>query len=151
VLAGVAPLGLGEQRWIAAFDALHETAWVSGACLMARRPALVAAGGFDEGFFLYEEDADLCRRVRIQGGRVLFTPAAEIRHRLGVSMAREPRRARLAYHASHLRYYRKHNRLWAQLALRLGIGVRGLAGLARGRVAARAEAAALLKLALRGA
>ena len=117
---------------------------------MARRTALQAVGGFDEGFFLYEEDADLCRRVRQKGERVLFTPAGEIRHRRGVSMAREPRRARLAYHASHLRYYRKHNWPWAWLVLRAGIGVRALIALARGDGAARAEAFALLKLALRG-
>lgn len=128
----------------------HEPAWVSGACLMARRDALVAVRGFDEGFFLYEEDADLCRRVRQSGGRVLFTPAAEVRHRLGVSMAREPGRARLAYHASHLRYYRKYNGHAARLALRLAVVARGLAGLTSG-AARRGEAIALLKLAVRGA
>ncbi len=128
----------------------HEPAWVSGACLMARREVLAAVGGFDEGFFLYEEDADLCRRVRAAGGRVLFTPAAQIRHRLGASMAKAPRGARLAYQASHLRYYRKHNAPWAQLALRLGIGLRAPAVLLRAGEGARAEAAALLQLALRG-
>ena len=63
---------------------------MSGACLMARREALEAVGGFDEAFFLYEEDADLCRRLRAAGWRVLFTPAAEVRHHLGRSMARAP-------------------------------------------------------------
>jgi N-acetylglucosaminyl-diphospho-decaprenol L-rhamnosyltransferase len=129
----------------------HEPAWVSGACLMARRQSLVAVGGFDEGFFLYEEDADLCRRVRASGARVLFTPAAEIHHRLGVSMAREPQRSRLAYHASHLRYYRKHNALWAQIALRTRIALRGLSALLRGGEAARTEAVTLLALAFRDA
>jgi hypothetical protein len=87
----------------------HEPDWVSGACLMIRRDALLAAGGFDEGFFLYEEDADLCRRVRAAGGRVLFTPQASVRHHLGRSTARSPGRARAEYQRSHLRYYRKHN------------------------------------------
>jgi N-acetylglucosaminyl-diphospho-decaprenol L-rhamnosyltransferase len=87
----------------------HEPDWVSGSCLMARRSALEAVGGFDEGFFLYEEDADLCRRVRSAGFRVLFTPAAVVRHRLGRSMANVPDRARSEYDRSHLRYYRKHN------------------------------------------
>jgi hypothetical protein len=127
----------------------HEPAWLSGACLMARREALVDVDGFDEGFFLYEEDADLCRRVRAKGGRILFTPAAEVRHRLGVSMAREPRGARLAYHASHLRYYRKYNAGWAQLLLRVGIAAHGFAALTRGGREARAEAVALLSLAIR--
>ncbi len=67
-------------------------------------------------------------------------------------MAREPRRARLAYHASHLRYYRKHNGLSAQLALRARD--RACADWRRSRAATQpraAEALALLKLALRGA
>jgi GT2 family glycosyltransferase len=110
----------------------HEPAWVSGACLMARRQALEAVGGFDEAFFLYEEDADLCRRLRGAGWRVVFTPAAEVRHRLGRSMARAPERARLEYHRSHLLYYRKHNGPLARGALRLALIGRALFGLARG-------------------
>lgn len=98
---------LGEAEARHALE--HEPDWVSGACLMARRSALEAVGGFDEGFFLYEEDADLCRRVRAAGFRVLFTPAAVVRHRLGKSMAKTPDRARSEYDRSHLRYYRKHN------------------------------------------
>jgi GT2 family glycosyltransferase len=87
----------------------HEPGWVSGACLMARRAALDAVSGFDEGFFLYEEDADLCRRVRAAGFRVVFTPAAVVRHRRGRSMERAGARPRLEYDRSHLRYYAKHN------------------------------------------
>lgn len=97
----------------------HEPDWVSGACLMARRSALEAVGGFDEGFFLYEEDADLCRRVRAAGLRVLFTPAAVVRHRLGRSMAKASDRARREYERSHLRYYRKHNGRLQTALLRL--------------------------------
>jgi N-acetylglucosaminyl-diphospho-decaprenol L-rhamnosyltransferase len=96
----------------------HEPDWVSGACLLARRGVLVAAGGFDEGFFLYEEDADLCRRARSAGWRVVFTPAAVVRHRLGRSMARAGARARAEYDRSHLRYYAKHNGLPQRLLLR---------------------------------
>jgi N-acetylglucosaminyl-diphospho-decaprenol L-rhamnosyltransferase len=107
----------------------QEVDWVSGSCLMARREALEAVGGFDEGFFLFEEDADLCRRLRAAGWRVVFTPAAEVRHRLGQSMAQAPAVARLAYHESHLLYYRKHNSLAARLLLRLLLLGRALGGL----------------------
>ena len=86
----------------------HEPFWVSGSCLLARRSALQAVGGFDEGFFLYEEDVDLCARVRAAGWRVVFTPAGTVRHRLGRSMEKSAERARLEYHRSHLLYYRKH-------------------------------------------
>jgi hypothetical protein len=93
------PRALAEAEAVHAVE--HQPDWVSGACLLARREALLAVSGFDEGFFLYEEDADLCRRVRAAGWQVLFTPAAEVRHAKGVSMARDPARARREYDRSH--------------------------------------------------
>jgi N-acetylglucosaminyl-diphospho-decaprenol L-rhamnosyltransferase len=145
-----------EARALAEAETLHarehEAAWVSGSCLLARRAALEAVGGFDERFFLYEEDADLCRRLRGAGWRVVFTPAAEVRHHLGRSMAQAPSRARLEYHRSHLLYYRKHNGPVPQTALRLLLLARGLTGWLRGRAAgdaaARDDGTALLRLAL---
>ena len=103
----------------------HEPDWVSGSCFLARRAALEAIGGFDEGFFLYEEDADLCRRLRGAGWRVLYTPAAEVRHALGQSMARDPARARREYRRSHLRYYQKHNGPLLTALLRAYLAVTG--------------------------
>ena len=63
----------------------REVDWVSGACLLVRRDAAVAAGLFDERYFLYEEDVDFCAALRARGGRVLFTPQAEIVHLRGRS------------------------------------------------------------------
>lgn len=103
----------------------HEPFWVSGSCLLARRSALQAVGGFDEDFFLYEEDVDLCARVRAAGWRVVFTPAATVLHRLGRSMEKSAERARLEYHRSHLRYYRKHRGLLPATVLRVLLGARG--------------------------
>ena len=100
----------------------HEPDWLSGSCLLARKDALDAVGGFDEGFFLYEEDVDLCLRLRRAGWGVLFTPAAEVVHHLGRSMQTDPARARLEYHRSHLRFYRKHNGPALTAALRAFIG-----------------------------
>jgi len=128
----------------------HEPAWVSGSCLIARRTALEAVGGFDERFFLYEEDADLCRRLREAGWRVVFTPEAEVTHHLGRSMSKAPRRARLEYHRSHLLYYGKHNGPLSRAALRLLLAARGalewLAATFRGHAPGRADAVALLRL-----
>ena len=134
----------------------HDVDWVSGACLMARRSCLEATSGFDEGFFLYEEDADLCRRARAAGWRVAFIPGAVVVHGLGQSMARSPRRARLEYHRSHLRYYGKHLGIASRLGLRswlVGQAVGGYAaGVLRGAAGrpARAEAVALARLVLGG-
>jgi GT2 family glycosyltransferase len=96
----------------------HEPAWLSASCLLARRDALRGVGGFDEAFFLYEEDVDLCVRLRQAGWRLLYTPAAEAVHHGGRSMESLPDRARLEYERSHLHYYRKHNGPLATAALR---------------------------------
>jgi len=105
-----------------------QPSWVSGSCMLARREALSAVGGFDEGFFLYEEDVDLCLRIRQAGWRVLYTPRAEVIHHLGRSAAREPWRVRLEYHKSHLRYYAKHNGARQLALLRVVLAVRSLRG-----------------------
>ena len=51
--------------------------WVSGACLLVRRDAAVAAGLLDERYFMYEEDVDFCAALRAKGGRVRYVPAVE--------------------------------------------------------------------------
>lgn len=129
-----------------------EPDWVSAACLMARLDALAAIGYFDEEFFLYEEDADLCRRLRLAGWRIGFTPAARAVHRLGVSMAQAPRLARIEYQKSHIRYYRKHNGPLLTLLLRCFLAsaatLRLAASLGRSRAAERRLQAELLWLAI---
>src|SRR5439155_2634693 len=59
--------------------------WVSGACLMVRRSALEELGGWDEDFFLYSEDIDLCRRLWRSGRKVRFEPSATSVHEGGAS------------------------------------------------------------------
>jgi hypothetical protein len=106
----------------------HEPEWVSASCLLARKEALDAVGGFDEGFFLYEEDVDLCVRLRRAGWSVLFTPAATVVHHLGRSMQGDPGRAGLEYHRSHVRFYRKHNGPVLTAGLRLFLGAKASFG-----------------------
>lgn len=86
----------------------HEVDWVSGSCMLLRMTAMRAVGFFDERYFLYEEDADLCLRLRKAGGKVLFVPEALVVHDLGTSMAKASGRARDAYDESHRLYYRLH-------------------------------------------
>ena len=142
------PAALGEAEALAATE--HEPAWVSGSCMLARRRAIDAVGLFDEGFFLYEEDVDLCVRVRTAGWRIVFTPTAEVVHHLGASMAEAG--VGLEYHRSHLRFYTKHHGWGPRLVLRGALAARGAFGYltAHGPQAAedRRTAAALLRLAL---
>ena len=64
--------------------------WVSGACMMVRRAAFEDVGGMDEGFFLYWEDADFCRRLRDRGWTTAYNPAISVTHLTGRSRARAP-------------------------------------------------------------
>ena len=106
----------------------HEPVWVSGACLLARKAALDAVGGLDEGFFLYEEDVDLCLRVRRAGWRIVFTPRATVMHHLGKSMETVAERSRLEYDRSHVRFYAKHRGLGARALLRAYLAGSATAG-----------------------
>ena len=58
----------------------QEVAWVSGAAMAVARLPFARIGGFDENLFLYKEDEDLCRRLRYDGGRVIYEPAVVVRH-----------------------------------------------------------------------
>ena len=131
----------GAASWIARAEAAvareQEPAWVSGSCFLARRAALDAVGGFDEGFFLYEEDVDLCLRVRAAGWRIVYTPRAEIVHHLGASMAQAASRSAAEYHRSHLRLYEKHTGPVARAVLRGWILARRVQARFRGASGAR--------------
>jgi GT2 family glycosyltransferase len=82
--------------------------WLSGACMLARRDALCRVKGFDEGYFLYWEDADLCRRLRGLGLHVRYVPAAVAVHQVGHSSRKARNLAVRAFHASAYRYYATH-------------------------------------------
>jgi len=82
--------------------------WLSGACMLARRDALAVVGGFDERYFLYWEDADLCRRLRARGYHVRYVPGATAVHRVGHSSRRAKAAAIRAFHESAYLYYATH-------------------------------------------
>jgi GT2 family glycosyltransferase len=112
------------QRAIADLLSTERTVdWVSGACLLVRRDAALAAGLFDERYFLYEEDVDFCAALRARGHRVLFTPAAQITHLRGRSPVTSPA-AQGAYDRSHVAFYEKHRPAWAPV-LKLWLRLRG--------------------------
>jgi len=85
-------------------DRASEVDWVSGACFLARRSALEEIGGFDEGYFMFAEEMDLCWRASRAGWRVGFEPAALVMHHEGVSRRSHPYKMALAHHRSALRF-----------------------------------------------
>jgi len=102
--------------------------WVSGACLMTRRDVFEQLSGFDEGFFLYWEDADYCSRAAAAGLRRMYVPSVSVRHATARSSSRDPAPAIRAFHRSAYRLYWKRaspmGRLVAPL-VRLGLWLRG--------------------------
>jgi GT2 family glycosyltransferase len=91
--------------------------WVSGACMLVRGKAFEQVGHFDEGFWLYAEELDLCTRLRDAGWRILYAPELEVLHEGAVSTGRS-RRTHLMHSMSIYRYYRKHRaRGWRRVTL----------------------------------
>jgi N-acetylglucosaminyl-diphospho-decaprenol L-rhamnosyltransferase len=90
----------------------RRVAWVSGACMAIRRADLEAVGLFDERYFMYTEDVDLCMAMGRRGRHVLYMAQAEILHHRGRSAGRNPATERMR-RKSHLAYYRKHHPRWA--------------------------------------
>jgi hypothetical protein len=82
--------------------------WVSGACMLVRREALASVGGFDERYFMYWEDADVCRRLRERGHTIRYVPAASAVHRVGHSSRTARTQSVRAFHDSAYLYYSTH-------------------------------------------
>ncbi len=78
--------------------------WLSGSCLLLRRKAFDAIGGFDERYFMYMEDVDLGDRLGRAGWLNVYVPVAEILHDKGHSTGRDPARNLRAHHDSTYTY-----------------------------------------------
>lgn len=87
--------------------------WVSFAAVLLRRDAIEKAGSMDEGFFLYYEDCDYCRRIRAEGLEIGFAPEAVFVHDPGGTTKLRDSETALArlpsyFYASRSRYFRKY-------------------------------------------
>ncbi len=105
----------------AAYESSGAQQWVSGACMLVRRSVLDELGGWDDGFFLYCEDIDLCRRIHALGLEVWYEPTARVEHAGGGSAPRASMLPFLA--ASRLRYARLHRSSLAAAGEQLGLVV----------------------------
>ncbi|MGE0684070.1 MAG: glycosyltransferase family 2 protein [Candidatus Binatia bacterium] len=100
---------------------------LSGACLLTHKAVLSACGGFDERFSLYYEDTDWCRRVRRQGYRLYYVPAAEVAHLYNQSARQVIDAAQRAGNASLEYYFCKHYGRWFWRLLVLASMNKGIA------------------------
>jgi GT2 family glycosyltransferase len=91
--------------------------WVSGAAMLLRRDAVEKVGGFDERYFMYVEDVDLCWRVKRAGYRVVYHPAFRLVHHIGRASSQQSLRMLYRHHQSMFIFFRKRYRGWRGLAL----------------------------------
>ncbi|MEA3346018.1 MAG: glycosyltransferase family 2 protein [Chloroflexota bacterium] len=90
-------------------DLVQEVDWVVGACILLRREAIEEVGLLDEGFFMYSEELDWCRRAKTRGWKVVYLPAARVIH-LGARSSRQVRTfQQIQFQRSKIRYFRKHH------------------------------------------
>ena len=119
--AGHAFLGLfwKANPWSAQYLSPTQVQWISGTAMLVRRSAFEAVGGFDESFFMYVEDVDLCWRLAGAGWTVALESAAVVRHGVGGSSGRAPYRMIVAHHRSLWRFARRSATPVQRLALPL--------------------------------
>jgi N-acetylglucosaminyl-diphospho-decaprenol L-rhamnosyltransferase len=115
------------------------TGWLSGSCLVLRRVAFETVHGFDEGYFMFSEDLDLCERLGRAGWLSVYVPSAVVSHVGGHSWRRAPARMLYHHHRSTYRYLARRYRGPAYLPLRVilfvGLAVRFALSLVIRRVA----------------
>jgi hypothetical protein len=97
----------------------QEVDWLSGSCMLVRREALLQAGLFDEAFFMYFEDTDLCKRIRDRGWKIVFCPMAKILHYSGQSVKENILAGLVAYRQSQIHFARKHYGRWGDYLVRI--------------------------------
>ena len=89
--------------------------WVTGCGLLLRRECFLAVRGFDPDYFLYSEDADLCRRARAAGWTVWHEPNVQLVHHCPLHGRKVPSRTRLLTRHALLTFARKHWPAWQVL------------------------------------
>ncbi len=100
-------------------DAVCEVDWVQGCAMAVRRTVWDRVGPFDEGYWMYVEELDWCRRAKDRGYRIFFTPDAQVVHYGKRSVARARASVLPLGFRSHFRYYRKFDGWAKELAVRL--------------------------------
>jgi GT2 family glycosyltransferase len=112
------------QRWLRR-KTPFQADYVSGCALMIRADIFKNLNGFDENFFLYNEDVDLCKRVCDLGQKVIYNPAAKIVHIKNTSTSKHPSGIKTEFRKSQKYYYQKHLGRFQNALLSLYSRIRG--------------------------
>ena len=89
-------------------DVIKKVDVLSGCFWMVRKEAFIQVGLFDERFFIYAEDKDLCKRFKDRGWQVVYNPDAQVIHYGGASSANAPIRFYIELQRANLKYWEKH-------------------------------------------
>lgn len=100
-------------------DQESDVDWITGAALMVPRRVIDHVGLFDEGYFMYSEELDWCRRINDAGWRIVYLPAAQVIHLVGKSSEQAVTARHVNFQQAKLRYFRKHHGRIAAASLRL--------------------------------
>ncbi|MBD2411632.1 glycosyltransferase [Nostoc calcicola FACHB-389] len=101
------------------FKEIKEVDIVVGAALFIRADLFNLLGGFDEKFFMYFEESDLCQRVRNAGYKIVYTPHVSLIHIRGHSVKKISNKMAVEYRRSQIYYYYKHLPMWEILILKI--------------------------------
>jgi N-acetylglucosaminyl-diphospho-decaprenol L-rhamnosyltransferase len=90
-------------------EATRPVGWVQSSAMLVRRDAALDVGGFDDRFFVYSDETDLCKRLSDAGWRILYVPSARaVHHDQMAQDAAGAERRIVEYHRGRDRYLRKH-------------------------------------------
>lgn len=106
-----APRSLLDSYYIAngaGDEDIIEIDWAQGSAVMARRAVYEQIGGLDEGYVMYSEEVDWCKRAKDAGWRVVYLGTAHIIHHGGKSSEQVVARSHILFQQSKLRYTRKY-------------------------------------------
>jgi hypothetical protein len=101
----------------------RDVTWLSAACFMSTREVLKKAGMFDEKFFLYFEDIDLCMRIRKKGWRLVYQPKVKVFHEGGSSTKKRKLKSRYYYRESQIYFYQKHSSPFSLFLLKVFLSI----------------------------
>ena len=100
-------------------DETADVDWVKGACLMTRQTVLEQVGPLDADYFMYSEELDWCKRIKLAGWRVVYLPTAKIVHHEGKSSEQAVTARHINFQRAKLRYFRKYHGMIIAVVLRI--------------------------------
>ncbi len=88
---------------------IRQVDWLSGCCLMVSKSIFEISRGFDENYFLFNEDVDLCRTIKQAGKEITYFPEATVIHKVSTSNSKTTARVIIQRHLGMMHYFKKHH------------------------------------------